>query len=77
MLDRDRVGISLSNELFRFSTTKQQWEQLDAPQVSGSPPSAGVHVMVSVGIDLYVFNGGAGHRVCVPHAFAPCLGSRV
>ena len=47
-----------SNELFRFSTTTMQWEQLDAPQVSGSPPSARHdHGMVSVGSNLYVVFG--------------------
>ena len=52
----DRAG--LSKELFRFSTTKMQWEQLDAPQVSGSPPSTRYdHGMVAVGSDLYVFGG--------------------
>jgi hypothetical protein len=46
-----------SNELFRFSTTKQQWEQLDK-NISGFPPSAQArHGMVSVGSDLYVFGG--------------------
>jgi hypothetical protein len=44
--------------LFRFSTTNQLWEQLNAQQVSGSPPSARTfHGMVAVGIDLYVFGG--------------------
>ncbi len=47
-----------SNELFRFSTTEQKWEQLDAPRVSGSPPSRrSGHGMVAVGSDLYVFGG--------------------
>jgi hypothetical protein len=57
----------LSNELFRFSTTKIQWEQLDAPQVSGSPPSQRISGMVSVGSDLYVFGGitqGGDRRRC-------------
>ncbi len=50
-----------SNELFRFSTTTMQWEQLDAPQVSGSPPSSRHdHGMVAVGSDLYVFGGDIG-----------------
>ena len=44
--------------LFRFSTTKMQWGQLDAPQASGSPPGArSGHGMVAVGSDLYVFGG--------------------
>jgi hypothetical protein len=52
----DRAG--KSNELFRFSTIKMQWEQLDAPQVSGSRPSGrSLHRMVVVGSDLYVFGG--------------------
>ncbi len=47
-----------SNTLFRFSTTEQKWEQIGAPQVSGSPPSARTgHGMVAVGSDLYVFGG--------------------
>ena len=55
----DRTG--RSNDLFRFSTTKMQWEQLDAPQVKGSPlGSRSAHVMVTVGSDLYVFGGYAG-----------------
>ncbi len=54
MMDR----ADYSNELFRFSTTEQKWEQLDAPRVSGSPPSGRYgHGMVSVGSDLYVFGG--------------------
>ena len=52
----DRAGNL--NELFRFSTTDQKWEQLDATRVSGSPPSARKrHGMVSVGSDFYVFGG--------------------
>ena len=52
----DRAG--LSNELFRFSTTALQWEQLDAGLVSGSPPSArNGHAMAVVGNDLIVFGG--------------------
>ncbi len=49
-----------SNELFRFSTTEQKWEQLNATRVSGSPPSPRYgHRMVAVGNDLYVFGGDA------------------
>ena len=52
----DRAGVS--NELFRFSTTTLQWEQLDADLVSGSPPSArSQHAMAAVGSDLFVFGG--------------------
>ena len=54
----DRAGFS--NELFRFSTTALQWEQLDADLfiVSGSPPSARQdHAMAAVGSDLIVFGG--------------------
>ena len=52
----DRAG--RSNELFRFSTTALQWEQLDAGLVSGSPPSARYeHSMAVVGSDLVVFGG--------------------
>ena len=55
----DRAG--RSNELFRFSTTALQWEQLDADLVSGSPPSArwghAMQAMVVVGSDLFVFGG--------------------
>ena len=47
-----------SNELFRFSTTKMQWEQLGATRVSGTPPSGrSGHGMVAVGSNLYVFGG--------------------
>ena len=47
-----------SNDVFRFSTTEQKWEQLDASRVSGSPPSEQLsdHGMEAVGSDLYVFN---------------------
>ena len=66
MLDR----ADYTNELFRFSTTDQKWEQLDATRVSGSPPSAVVNSgislgmginngMVSVGSNLYVFGGSS------------------
>ena len=52
----DRAG--RSNDLFRFSTTALQWEQLDADLVSGSPPSARYgHTMAVVGSDLFVFGG--------------------
>ncbi len=44
----DRAGGS--NELFRFSTTDLQWEQLDATRVSG-------WTRVSVGRDLYGVGG--------------------
>ena len=54
MLDRAEY----SNELFRFSTTALQWEQLDAALVSGSPPSAREeHTMAAVGSDIFVFGG--------------------
>jgi hypothetical protein len=58
----DRAGPGyISNELFRFSTTKMQWEQLNATRVSGPPPSPRhSHAMVAVGSDLYVF-GGVAH----------------
>ena len=42
------------NDLFRFSTTEKQWEQLNATRVSGSPPGNFYPRMVSVGNDLYV-----------------------
>ena len=52
----DRAGYS--DDLFRFSTTTLQWEQLDMTRVSGSPPSARHgHAMVAVGNDLIVFGG--------------------
>ena len=52
----DRTGYS--NEIFRFSTTALQWEQLDVDLVSGSPPSARYgHTMVVVGNELFVFGG--------------------
>jgi hypothetical protein len=57
MLDR----AEFSNELFRFSTTTLQWEQLDAALVSGSPPSArSLYAMAVVGSDLIVFGGYTG-----------------
>ena len=47
-----------SNEIFRFSTTALQWEELDAALVSGSPPSArSSHAMAAVGSDIFVFGG--------------------
>jgi hypothetical protein len=53
----DRAGLP-KNDLFRFSRTKMQWEQLDAPQVLGSSPSGRYgHGMVAVESDLYVFGG--------------------
>ena len=53
----DRAG-GYSNDLFRFSTTALQWEQLDADLVSGSPPSGrNGHAMAVVGSDLFVFGG--------------------
>ena len=52
----DRAGYS--DDLFRFSTTTFQWEQLDAPLVSGSPPSARwLHAMTTVDNDIIVFGG--------------------
>ena len=52
------TGSAGSNELFRFSTTTLQWEQLDGSRVSGSPPSERQsHAMVAVGSDLYIFGG--------------------
>ena len=60
----DRAGGS-SNELFRFSTKDQKWEQLDATRVSGSPPSARMHhSMVSVGSDFFVFGGNGEEGLC-------------
>jgi len=55
----DRAGEE--NDLFRFSTTMFQWEQLDAARVSSSPASARQgHAMVAVGNDLIVFGGRTG-----------------
>ena len=52
---------SYSNDLFRFSTTEQKWEQLNATRVSGPPPSPrSGHGMVAVGSDIHVFGGGMG-----------------
>ena len=55
MLDRAEI----SNELFRFSTTALQWEQLDAPvySVNGIEQVNGLsgHGMAAIGPDLYVF----------------------
>jgi len=46
------------SDFFRLSTTTFEWELLDAPRISGSPPSArNHHGMVVVGNDIYVFGG--------------------
>ena len=64
----------ISGELFRFSTTMLQWEQLDATLVSGSPPSARFgHAMAAVGSDLFVFTGTREEARC---ACWPCQISR-
>jgi len=56
----DRAG-EFSNELFRFSTTTLQWEQLDVSRVSGSPPiGRSGHTMAAVGSDLIMFGGTTG-----------------
>jgi hypothetical protein len=53
----DRAG-SAMNDFFLFSTTKMQWEQLDAQLVSGSRPIArSGHGMAAVGSNLYMFAG--------------------
>jgi len=55
-----------SNELFRFSTTALQWEQLDASRVSGPfgcepwPSARYGHTMAAVGSDLIIFGGSIG-----------------
>ena len=52
----DRAGYS--NDLYRFSTTALQWEQLDGAPVSGSPPSGRFgDDMVAVGSEIYLFGG--------------------
>ena len=59
----DRAGFS--NELYRFSTTALQWEQLDAALVSDSPPSArSSHAMTAVGSDLFIFGGRGEEARC-------------
>jgi hypothetical protein len=68
-----------SNELFWFSTTKMQWEQLDAPQVSGSPPSSRHdHGMLAVGSDLYVMFGSfeGDTRRCAAGNWSGCMPDR-
>ena len=77
----DRAGYS--NDLFRFSTTELQWEQLDADLVSGSPPSARVyHAMAVVGSDLIVFGGQTDstqvrrHAALAGHRLGSCQISR-
>ena len=49
----------LSADLFRFSTSAREWQELDESEgVLGSPPSARHSPgMVSVGTDLYIFGG--------------------
>ena len=50
---------SYNNDFYRFSTTGLQWKQLDASQVSGSPPIARTnHAMTALGSDLFIFGGG-------------------
>jgi len=53
-------GSTFRAELFRFSTTANQWEELNAPQASGLLFSRGRRgqSMVAVGRDLYIFGGG-------------------
>jgi len=56
--------VNIPAELFRFSTTANQWEQLNAPQASGllfSSERTG-HSMVAVGRDLYIFGGERGEK---------------
>ncbi len=78
-----RTVESESNELFRFLTTEQKWEQLDAPRVSGSPPNARRdHGMVAVGSDLYVFGGcndkqGEENRCAAGRRLGACQIQRV
>ena len=55
MLDR----AVFSNDLYRFSTTALQWEQLDGALVSGSPPST-LGRMTAVGSELFVFTLSLG-----------------
>ena len=51
------------SDFFRLSTTTFEWELLDAPRISGSPPSArNHHGMVVVGNDIYVFGGISGEE---------------
>jgi hypothetical protein len=69
----DRAG-GYSKELFRFSTTKLQWEQLDPSQ--GSSPSADyifAQDMVAVGNDLYVYLHPGDTRCCTAsHRLGAC-----
>ena len=59
----DRAGYL--DDLFRFSTTTFQWEQLNGPLVSGSPPSArSSHAMTAVGSDLFIFVGRGEEARC-------------
>ena len=63
----DRVGDS--SDLYRFSTTDLQWEQLDATHLRGSPPSVRFdHAMAARGSDVFVFAGetadGEGEARC-------------
>ena len=72
----DRAG-ERWNDLYRFSTTTMQWEQLDGALVSGSPPSArSGHAMAAVGSDIFIFGGPPGsgeeaHYACL-HRLGVC-----
>ncbi len=47
-----------SNELWRFNTPTRGWERVDSTDANGDGPSArNMHVMTSVGLDLWVHGG--------------------
>jgi hypothetical protein len=55
------TGVShegLSDELWRFSTSSLGWERVDSTATNGGGPSPRYgHVMISVGLDLWVHGG--------------------
>ena len=52
---------SLSAEMWRFSTSTRVWERADITTANGAGPSTRfLHVMTSVGLDLWVHGGSTG-----------------
>ena len=52
---------SLSAEMWRFSTSTRVWERADITTANGAGPSTRfLHVMTSVGLDLWVHGGYTG-----------------
>jgi hypothetical protein len=50
-----------STELWRFSTSTREWDRANSTAANGAGPSARYdHVMISVGLDLWVHGGSTG-----------------